>query len=220
MRVAIFDFDGTLYKKETYQLLMDHLKTHPVYHTKYGRFFRTILPRYIGNKLKIYPKRRMRERSMQIYLDALNDIPEKELHVFFEELAAKMGPDFNEEVYKRLQEHHQDGIHIMVVSGAYDLLLAKALHDFPVNKIIGTTIPLTDGMIDQTKSLDHVQAERKNKKIMEHLRGKKVDWTESYAYGDSLSDVSVLELVGHPIAVRPEQSLREVAESRSWEIIE
>ena len=31
MRVAIFDFDGTLYSKETFQLLMDHLKSHPVH---------------------------------------------------------------------------------------------------------------------------------------------------------------------------------------------
>lgn len=220
MRVAIFDFDGTLYKKETYQLLMDHLKTHPVYHTKYSRFFRTILPRYIANKLKIYPTRRMRERSMQIYMDALKDIPEIELHTFFEELAAKMGPDFNEVVCNRLNEHHKDGVLIMVVSGAYDLLLQKALHDLPVDVFIGTTIPFSGGHIDQTQSLYHVQAERKNEKIMEHLEDEEIHWEESYAYGDSLSDVSVLEIVGNPVAVRPEQALRDVAESRSWEIIE
>ena len=65
MRVAIVDFDGTLYAKETFQILMDHLKKHPVYRTKYNRFFRDILPPYLGYKLKIYPEKKMKERSMQ-----------------------------------------------------------------------------------------------------------------------------------------------------------
>ena len=44
MRVAIFDFDGTIYAEETFTLLMKHLKEHPIYHSSYKRFYRAIAP--------------------------------------------------------------------------------------------------------------------------------------------------------------------------------
>ena len=78
VRVAIFDFDGTLYAKETFQLLMDHLKKHPDYHTKYNRFFRSMLPPYIGYKLKVNPEKKMKDRSMQFNLDAFDKLSTKD----------------------------------------------------------------------------------------------------------------------------------------------
>lgn len=219
MRVAIFDFDGTLYEKETFKLLMHHLKTHPVYHSKYKRFIRASLPRYIANKLKIYPTRRMKERLMQIYIDVIQDIPEEDVHTFFEELAIKMEPHFNKDVCMRLETLHQEGVYIMVVSGAYDLLLKKSLKGLPIDTFIGTKIPFINGRIDQKQPIYPIQAERKNEKIDAFLKDKEVDWMNSYAYGDSLSDVSVLDLVGHPVAVQPEEALREEAIKRKWEII-
>src|SRR5690625_1120037 len=97
MRVAIFDFDGTLYKKETFQLLMDHLKTHPKYRKRYGKFFRSILPRYIGYKLKLYPEKRMKERSMQIYIETLKSLSKDQIHTYFTKIADQMKADFNQD---------------------------------------------------------------------------------------------------------------------------
>jgi len=219
MRLAIFDFDGTLYEKETFQLLMDHLKTHPIYHTKYKKFIRASLPPYVANKLKLYPKQRMKERLMQIYARNLQGISEDELHTFFEALAGKMKPDFNEDVCERLQNHHENGEYVMVVSGAYDLLLEKSLQHLPIDTMIGTHIPITDGHIDLDAPIYPIQGLRKNEKIEAFIQGKNIDWDNSYAYGDSFTDVSVLELVGHPVAVNPEESLEKVAIQRNWEVI-
>src|SRR5690625_6258367 len=79
VRVAIFDFDGTLYRKETFKLLMSHLKNHPIYNTKYGQFFRWVAPRFAAYKMKIYPEARMKERSMQKYISVLDELTKKEL---------------------------------------------------------------------------------------------------------------------------------------------
>lgn len=219
MRLAIFDFDGTLYEKETFQLLMDHLKTHPVYHTKYKEFIRASLPRYVASKLKLYPKQRMKERLMQIYARTLRGIAEEDIHTFFEELAIKMKPNFNQEVSERLKQHHANGVYVMVVSGAYDLLLEKSLMHLPIDAMIGTHIPFKDHQIDSHAPIEPVQGMRKNEKIDAFIQGKEIDWINSYAYGDSFTDVSVLELVGHPVAVNPEQSLENVAIERNWEVI-
>ncbi|MER2089704.1 HAD family phosphatase [Sporosarcina sp. JAI121] len=219
MRVAIFDFDGTLYSEETFQLLMSHLRYHPIHKSKYKRFYRAILPPFIGHKLKLVPEAKMKERSMQIYLNALGISSMDEMDSYFGELTEKVREGFNLELISRLKQHTDENVHIMLVSGAYTSLLqsvTKALH---FDTIIGTEIPMNGDSIDYRTPIYHIQGQRKNDKIKEVLDGKEIDWQNSFAYGDSLSDLSVLELVGNPVAVRPEPKLQVIAKEREWEII-
>ncbi|WP_373895253.1 HAD family hydrolase [Virgibacillus natechei] len=219
MRVAIFDFDGTLYAKETFPILMDHLKNHPIYQSRYKRFLRTILPPYIGSKLKIYPKHKMRERSMQIYLSALGQLSKQELDTYFEEIAEKMKTNLNQQVIARLEQHIRDNDHVMLVSGAYTPLLQSVTKGLLFHTIIGTDIPLKEQHVDSKTPIYHIQAARKNEKIQAALANKDIDWSNSFAYADSYSDLPVFELVGNPVAVQPEPRLESTAKDRGWEII-
>lgn len=219
MRVAIFDFDGTLYEEETFKVLMSHLKNHPVYHTRFNKFFRWMLPRYIGYKMKVYPEVKMKERSMQVYLEAIDDMPKKEIMTFFEEVAEKMQNHFNSDIVKKLNEHVKDGVYVMIVSGAYTPLLNAALGDIHIDNLIGSEIPFKEQFVDKDKPIYHINGTRKNDKIHEALAGKDIDWSNSFAYADSLSDLTVLELVGNPVAVQPDNNLNTIAEERGWDII-
>lgn len=220
MKVAIFDFDGTLYSKETFQLLMDHLKQHPTHHSKYKGFFRAILPIYIGYKMKIVPEAKMRERSMQIYANALHTLSKTELERYFDDMKKSMQQDLNEEVVARVRQHHNDGMHVMLVSGAYTQLLHAATEGIVFDTVIGSDIPFTAaGTFDRQKEIYHIQGNRKTEKVMELLDGKQVDWEHSFAYGDSYSDLPVLELVGNPVAVKPEERLKRIAVERNWTIL-
>ncbi len=219
MRVAIFDFDGTLYREETYQMLMDHLKDHPLYRKRYPQFMRAIVPPYLANKAKFYPTDKMRAHSMQLYLNALNDLTVEEVEIYFEQIAQKMKAHFNESIVQRLQEHADDQVYIMLVSGAYTPLLHTVLEDLPIQTIIGTDIPITNGKITSKSPIYHIQGTRKNEKIQQFLQHKKIDWENSFAYADSYSDLSVLSLVGNPVAVQPDEKLKNIAKRRGWEIL-
>lgn len=220
MQVAIFDFDGTLYEKETFNSLMQHLKEHPDYQDEYKKFYKEILPPFIAHKLKIYPTHRMRANSMQLYMGALDRLYINELASFFGELAQQMRADFNPLIIERFKKHHKDKIHTMLVSGAYTHLLTHFREEFPFDTIIGTEIPILNGEVNKTEQLEHIQGIKKNEKINELLKNKRIDWKNSFAYADSYSDLSVLELVGNPVAVDPDDELREIALKRGWEIIE
>jgi len=219
LRVAIFDFDGTLYSKETFQVMMSHLKNHPEHSTRYRQFYRTIMPPYIGHRLKIYPEWKMRERSVQAYLSSLETFTKTELEQFFGEIADRMHGDMNLTVVERLKEHVANNDYVMLVSGAFTPLLHAVTQQLPIKTIIGTEILYNNNILDHQTPLSHVQGQLKTKKIKEALEGWDIDWANSYAYGDSPSDLPVLELVGHPVAVRPKPKLRTVAERRNWEII-
>ncbi|MBU9673631.1 HAD-IB family hydrolase [Planococcus sp. CP5-4] len=219
MRVAIFDFDGTLYSKETFQLMMNHLKNHPVHNRRYRKFYRAIMPPYIGHKLKIYPEAKMRERSVQAYLAALETFSKQELEEYFGEIANLMHDDFNQEVIERLKQHVSNEDYCMLVSGAFTPLLHAVTKELPIEKIIGTEVPYEADVLAHKTPVIHIQGSLKTEKILEALGDQAIDWKNSFAYGDSLSDVPVLELVGNPVAVRPEARLRMLATERNWEII-
>ncbi|MBB4824398.1 HAD superfamily hydrolase (TIGR01490 family) [Sporosarcina luteola] len=220
MRIAIFDFDGTLYANETFQLMMDRLKSHPTYSPLYKPFFRTILWPYISYKLKLLPEPKMRERSMQIYLNALQHLSREEIHHYFQEMKHAIQEDFNEKVVQRYTEHRQNGDYTMLVSGAYTSFLHEVTSDFQFDRIIGTDIPFTrDEMIDLSQAIYHIQGDRKTEKVLSCLASENVDWSRSYAYGDSFSDLPVLQIVGNPVAVRPDSKLEAMAIEQKWEII-
>jgi len=45
-----------------------------------------------------------------------------------------------------------------------------------------------------------------------------IDLSRSYAYSDSISDLPMLEAVGHPVAVNPDRDLRRAAVERGWQV--
>lgn len=219
MRVAIVDFDGTLYAGETFDLLMKYLKSHPTLHKEYKPFFRSILPIYLGYKLKLVSEAKMKERSMQLYLSALKSLSSAEITVYFQGLSTTIKKDFNASVVTRIQHHLQDNVHVMLVSGAYTTMLETVTAGVEFDLILGTDIPLVDNRIDFNKPILHIQGMRKNEKILHSLQEKDIDWDNSFAYSDSLSDLPVLELVGNPVAVKPDSRLLEIAKDRQWEIL-
>jgi fatty acyl-CoA reductase len=58
-------------------------------------------------------------------------------------------------------------------------------------------------------------------RLKEHIgeKGWAVDYTRSFAYGDTKWDIPVLDLVGNPAAVYPDVGLKAYAQSKNWKII-
>ena len=46
-----------------------------------------------------------------------------------------------------------------------------------------------------------------------------IDLAASYAYSDSVTDLPMMELVGHPVAVNPDRPLLRIANEREWEVV-
>jgi HAD superfamily hydrolase (TIGR01490 family) len=59
----------------------------------------------------------------------------------------------------------------------------------------------------------------KARAIEQLAREKGIDLTASYAYSDSASDLPMLRLVGHPVAVNPDSELARAARQEGWEVL-
>nr|WP_263323298.1 HAD-IB family hydrolase [Neobacillus sp. Marseille-Q6967] len=220
MKVAIFDFDGTLFPEETFPLLMGYLKNHPVHSLKYRYFFLRLLPVYIAYKCKLYPEQKMKEFSMQSYISSFNSSSKEEIEQFFSQIGGIMSKSLSDPVLQRLEQHTNDGYYTMLVSGAFEPLLNSVTENIKIDCVFGTSIPFKSKIYSRNIPVNYVFGERKTDFIMAHLSNTEVDWQNSYAYGDSYSDLNVLELVGNPVAVKPEPRLLQLANDRNWEIIQ
>ncbi len=63
--------------------------------------------------------------------------------------------------------------------------------------------------------------EDKAVRVRELLAGElsQVDVSASYAYGDTLADMPLLSLVGHPVATFPDAELASYAQERGWKVL-
>ena len=50
-------------------------------------------------------------------------------------------------------------------------------------------------------------------------RARDYDLERSFAYSDSITDVAMLQTVGHPSAVNPDRELRRQAVARGWPVL-
>lgn len=218
MRVAIFDFDGTIYKNETFQLMMDHLKNHPTM-SGYDKFYRSIVPVYAAYKVKLCPEAWMKANLMKKYLQTFAGMTDRDIFQFFAEVKTDVMHHLNEEVVKRLKQHADDQVYTMVVSGAYTSFLNATIADLPFDRRIGTEIPFHDGILPKRFSLKHMQGKHKTAAIYDALGDRKIDWENSFAYGDSFSDIEFMHLVGNPVAVDPDERLQLHAKHNGWEVL-
>ena len=56
--------------------------------------------------------------------------------------------------------------------------------------------------------------------LREWLEDSHHDFAGSYFYSDSINDLALLEQVDNPITVNPDESLKTIALSRDWKIID
>jgi HAD superfamily hydrolase (TIGR01490 family) len=65
-----------------------------------------------------------------------------------------------------------------------------------------------------------LHAEAKAGAVADLAADEDIDLAESYAYSDSINDLPLLELVGHPIAVNPDSELKRAAREMGWPVYE
>jgi HAD superfamily hydrolase (TIGR01490 family) len=159
----------------------------------------------------------------KVYYFTLSSLIKGHTTAEMERINAVVGPELLQRIkpgsLERIREHQQAGRPVVVVSaGAHEMVEAFA-------KVLGavsgegTRLEHKDGIY--TGGGDEVcQGEGKARRVRQVAAERGYDLTQSYGYGDTLSDVTFLELLGHPAVIDPEPELVIVARQRGWTVIQ
>ena len=124
-----------------------------------------------------------------------------------------------EDLRAKILSLKRDGCRVILLSGSLQILVDQLRERLEAEILIGTELEVADGRLTGRKIGIFPYGPKKLDALFQRLDPGGVDWAGSWALADRISDLPVLDLVGHPVAVHPDRRLRRLARERGWEII-
>jgi HAD superfamily hydrolase (TIGR01490 family) len=121
------------------------------------------------------------------------------------------------EALELMDQHRAAGRRVVIVSSSPVELVA------PLSEMLGTDYIATVAKVDSagryTGELEfYSYGPHKADAIHAYAAEHDIDLAASYAYSDSITDLPMLETVGHPVAVNADRELAAIARERGWEL--
>lgn len=130
-------------------------------------------------------------------------------------------PTLRSDTVKILKKHQREGFVTVLISGSLQNVLDIIAQRLGINFAIGTEPEIRrnrfTGKIIPPSCSGRGKLEKTERFFSE--KNLKINFKESFAYADSFVDLPILELVGNPVAVSPDEKLRELAQRKGWQII-
>ena len=127
-------------------------------------------------------------------------------------------PIVYDEALELIRHHRRDGHLVVLVSASPEEIVA------PLGAYLGADVVIaTRSRLDEhgrySGELEFYSYGPAKAVAMEALAEERsLDLAASFSYSDSVTDVPMLEIVGHPVVVNPDRGLLRVARDRDWEV--
>lgn len=216
MNIIAADLEGTLTTGETWRGMAAWMQAHGRA-GQYQRFFYRNLPGAIAARLGLRDKRAFQDRFMEEAAGLLAGLGQAELAAVSEWVVInELWPKRRHDVLDELLGLLQDGRRLVLCSATFQPILEAFAQRMGEGVLaLGTPLEIEGGVF--TGRLRGPVRSGMHK--AEQLRGLLDGEALHAAYGDSLSDLPMLELAEQPVAVYPEPKLRELAVARNWRIL-
>ncbi len=135
-----------------------------------------------------------------------------------ETLTEVIEPIIYAEALELFDDHHAAGREVIIVSSSPTEVVEPLAEFLGADRAIATRAEVdADG--NYTGELEFYAYGAGKADAMRDLAVHEgIDLDRSYAYSDSVTDIPMLETVGHPVAVNPDKELGRLAREREWDV--
>ena len=205
INLALFDFDGTLYPKDSFTGFIFYTlsKRHIV---KKGL---KILPWIQAYYLKLCPAHAMRARLFQ---SMFKGIAADFVQNLAQEYALQLTQNLDQNLLQQLRLHQQNGDRVVLVSASVDLYLVPICKALNI-ELICTTTEIKNGLLTGHYSSEDCSCEQKKLRILQQYNLE--DYQYIYAYGNSEEDLDMLSLADHPYMMGAAKPLPELKQKEA-----
>jgi HAD superfamily hydrolase (TIGR01490 family) len=116
-------------------------------------------------------------------------------------------------------DHQDAGRPVFICTAASQEMAQLMATVLTLDGAVGTMFETNGGVYTGRGGGPFNYREGKAQAIRELAEREGIDLAASWAYSDSESDLPMLRLVGHPVAVNPDTELARVARAEGWEIL-
>ena len=127
-------------------------------------------------------------------------------------------PIVYDEAVELIAMHKAAGRDVVIVSTSGEEVVAPIGAMLGADHVVATRMVVEDGKY--TGEIErYTYGPEKAVAVVQLAERSGYDLGGSYAYSDSVTDVPMLELVGHPYAVNADRALRKIANEREWPLL-
>ena len=215
--VAFFDVDGTLLKSTiVHYYIWMRLKETPFFlkHLWLVGFLPKIVYYLILDRIS-------RPRFNQVFYRNYRGMRVAEIKGLSTEMfEVYLRPKIFPAAIAQIQEHKEQGTAVVFVTGSLDFIVQPIADCLDVDSVLAPQLHEQNGQFTGELTTVPLIGEEKAKAVQTYAEQHGISLEESYAYGDSQSDLPMLECVGNPVVVNPGKALREKALTSNWEMHE
>jgi HAD superfamily hydrolase (TIGR01490 family) len=127
-------------------------------------------------------------------------------------------PTIYPEAVETVRRHQELGHIVAIVSGATEFVVFPVAKHLGVSHMMYTHLEVSDGVFTGRVIEPICFGEGKVYWLQQLIEQEDIDLARSYFYTDSITDLPLLELVGHPQVVNPDPLLYREAVRRRWPV--
>lgn len=214
MALAIFDLDNTLLAGDSDYLWGIYMCDKGIVDAEaYQKANDHFYTQYKDGTLDIF-------EFLSFALEPLSQHSVEQLQGWREEfLEANIVPLIRANALSLVDRHRDAGDTLVVITATNSFITAPIVERFGIKNLIATEPEIIDGnytgKVSGIPCFQHGKVERLNTWLSQ--TGETL--TESTFYSDSHNDLPLLQLVTHPVAVDPDETLKEHAVKHHWPIL-
>ena len=222
MKAAFFDVDGTLTQTRVWSGILAYFRAKRIRLLRHYVFLIVHYFLYQFQRMGLISQVRFRSTwalNLSWHFQGFDVEQAQEMWGWVLETQTKN--QWREDIVGILEEHKKNGDAVFLVSGGPVGLLKRIAEDIGADYAVGTRHEIIDGIYTGKPAGEACQGENKARFAQEKIEelSLNIDLGESFAYADSLADAALLNMVGNPVAVYPDDELKALAEERGWKII-
>ena len=122
--------------------------------------------------------------------------------------------------YTLIAKSKQLGLRQVLVTGALDLTAIPLVRHLGIDDIVTNRLEFVDGKATGRLLPPIMAAATKASWMRIYAEKEGLNLSDCYGYSDSMSDLPMLSVVGHPTAVNPDFRLRNTARQHDWPILD
>jgi HAD superfamily hydrolase (TIGR01490 family) len=122
--------------------------------------------------------------------------------------------------YELIDKSRQLGLRQVLVTGALDLTVQPLAKHLKIDDYVTNRLEFVDGYATGRLLPPMMAAASKASWMRTYAEKEMLNLSDCYSYSDSMSDLPMLSVVGHPTAVNPDLRLRNTALQHDWPILD